>query len=109
MKTHVIVKTHEVALKGKNRPWFMRRLTGNLRKATQGTGVQSVWQGHMLVGLTLSEEEQWPAVAERVKDCFGVAKFFKAYEVAADLIIVKDVLKFLLASRDFNSFRITRQ
>ena len=101
------MKTHEVALKGKNRPWFMRRLTGNLRKATQGTGVQSVWQGHMLVGLTLSEEEQWPAVAERVKDCFGVAKFFKAYEVAADLIIVKDVLKSLLASRDFNSFRIT--
>ena len=107
MKTHVIVKTHEVALKGKNRPWFMRRLTGNLRKATQGTGVQSVWQGHMLIGLTLTEEDHWPVVAARVKDCFGVAKFFKAYEVETDLDKVKDVLRTLLSSRDFKSFRIT--
>jgi thiamine biosynthesis protein ThiI len=107
MKIHVIVKTHEVALKGNNRPWFMRRLTGNLRKATQGTGVKSVWQGHMLVGLTLEEEGHWPSVAARVKDCFGVAKFFKAYEVTTDLNKVKDVLTSLLEGRDFNSFRIT--
>ena len=107
MKIHVIVKTHEVALKGKNRPWFMRRLTGNLRKATQGTGVRAVWQGHMLVGVTLADEDQWPAVAARVKDCFGVAKFFKAYEVATDLDKVKEALTSLLKDRDFDSFRIT--
>ena len=52
MKTYVIVKTHELALKGNNRPWFMRRLVDNLRVATKGTGVERVWQGHMMVGLT---------------------------------------------------------
>ncbi len=107
MKTHVIVKTHEVALKKNNRPWFMSRLAGNLRKATQGTGVKSVWQGHLLVGLTLEEEEQWDCVAARVKDCFGVANFFKAYEVSADLDSVKDGLRSLLGDREFGSFRIT--
>ncbi len=107
MKIHVIVKTHEVALKGRNRSWFMRRLAENLRKATKGTGVQAIWQGHMLVGLTLVEEDSWPSVAARVKDCFGVAKFFKAYEVATDLNKVKDALTFLLKDRDFDSFRIT--
>ena len=107
MKIHVIVKTHEVALKGKNRPWFMRRLAGNLRKATQGTGVKEVWQGHMLVGLTLEDENCWPVVAERVKDCFGVAKFFKAYETTTDLDQVKKELPSLLEDRDFKSFRIT--
>ncbi len=107
MKVHVIVKTHEVALKGKNRPWFMRRLAGNLRKATHGTGVQAVWQGHMLVGLTLKDESHWPEVATRVKDCFGVAKFFKAYETTADIGGVKKTLPSLLDGRDFNSFRIT--
>ncbi len=107
MKTHVIVKTHEVALKGKNRPRFMSRLAGNLRKATQGTGVQSVWQGHLLVGLTLQEESQWDCVASRVKDCFGVAKFFKAYEVPASIDEVKDGLRVLLEGREFSSFRIT--
>ena len=107
MKIHVIVKTHELALKGKNRPWFMRRLVENLRKAARGTGVKEVWQGHMLAGLTLEDESQWPVVATRVKDCFGVAKFFKAYETARDLDEVKNRLASLLEDRDFKSFRIT--
>ena len=71
--------------------------------------MKSVWQGHLLVGLTLEEEEQWDCVAARVKDCFGVAKFFKAYEVAADLDRVKDALRLLLEDREFGSFRITVQ
>ena len=107
MKTHVIVKTHEMALKGKNRPWFMRQLVDNLRKCTQGTGVRAVWQAHMLVGLTLGEEGDWPAVQDRVKQCFGVAKFFKAYEVPVDLDKVKEALPSLLEGRAFETFRIT--
>ncbi|PKB67783.1 MAG: tRNA 4-thiouridine(8) synthase ThiI [SAR202 cluster bacterium Io17-Chloro-G4] len=107
MKTHVIVKTHELALKGKNRPWFMRHLVNNLRKATAGTGVSKVWQGHMLVGLSLDDESVWPAVSDRVRECFGVAKFFKAYEVPVDLDIVKEVLPGFLGDRNFQSFRIS--
>ena len=107
MKTHVIVKTHELALKGKNRPWFMRRLVDNLRLATRGTGVESVWHSHMQVGLTLAAESEWPAVAERVRDCFGVAKFFKANQLPADLDKVKEALPGLLGDRSFGSFRIT--
>ena len=107
MKTHVIVKTHELALKGKNRPWFMRHLVNNLRKATLGTGVGKVWQGHMLVGLSLEDESRWPEVRDRVRECFGVAKFFKAYELPVDLDEVKEVLPGLLSDRQFQSFRIS--
>lgn len=107
MKTYVIVKTHELALKGNNRPWFMRRLVDNLRNATKGTGVESVWHAHLLVGLTLADEADWPAVRDRVKQCFGVAKFFKAYEIPRDLGQVKEALQPLLARRSFESFRIT--
>ena len=107
MKTYVIVKTHELALKGNNRPWFMRRLVDNLRVATQGTGVERVWQGHMMVGLTLSDEDAWPEVRDRVRDCFGVAKFFKSYTATPDLDQVKTVLSGLLEDRSFSSFRIT--
>ena len=107
MKTYVIVKTHELALKGNNRPWFMRRLVNNLRVATKGTGVERVWQGHLMVGLTLSDEDAWPEVRDRVQDCFGVAKFFKSYTAPPDLDEVKAVLSGLLEGRSFNSFRIT--
>ncbi|NQW22822.1 MAG: tRNA 4-thiouridine(8) synthase ThiI [SAR202 cluster bacterium] len=107
LKTHAIVKTHELALKGKNRPWFMRKLTSNLRTATKGSGVERVWQGQLMVGLTLSNEECWPEVKSRLKDVFGVAKFYKAYDLPRDLDGLKARLPQLLEGRSFNSFRIT--
>ncbi|MEC8856716.1 MAG: THUMP domain-containing protein, partial [Chloroflexota bacterium] len=107
LKSHAIVKTHELALKGKNRPWFMRKLTDNLRTATKGSGVEKVWQGQLMVGLTLSNEDCWPEVKSRLKDVFGVAKFYKAYHLPQDLDGLKTRLPALLGGRSFDSFRIT--
>ena len=106
MKPHVIVKTHELALKGKNRPWFMRRLTDNLRIATKGTGVSRVWQAQLMVGLTLEDEGAWPEVRERVRNCFGVAKFFLAYEFPQELDLVKEALPTMMEDYRIESFRI---
>ena len=107
LKSHAIVKTHELALKGKNRPWFMRKLTDNLRTATKGLGVERVWQGQLMVGLTLQDEDCWPEVKSRLKDVFGVAKFYKAYDLPQDLDGLKARLPELLEGRSFESFRIT--
>ena len=106
MKKHVIVKTHELALKGKNRPWFMRRLTDNLRLATEGAGVSRVWQNRMVVGLSLEDESAWPEVRDRVKNCFGVAKFFLARQFPQDLDAIQEALPALLEGQKFQSFRI---
>ena len=107
LKSHAIVKTHELALKGKNLPWFMRKLTDNLRIATKGSGVESVWKGQLMVGLTLSDEECWPEVQSRIKEVFGVAKFYKAYELPQDLDGLKARMPEFLEGRTFGSFRIT--
>ena len=77
LKSHAIVKTHELALKGKNRPWFMRKLTDNLRAATRGAGVERIWKGQLMVGLTLSGEEAWPEVQSRLKEVLGLLNFTK--------------------------------
>ncbi|MCH7737542.1 MAG: tRNA 4-thiouridine(8) synthase ThiI [Chloroflexi bacterium] len=106
LKSHAIVKTHELALKGKNRPWFMRKLIENLRTATRGTGVVRVWQGQLMVGLTLADDDCWPEVKSRLKEVFGVAKFYKAYELPQDLDGLKARLPQLLEGHSFNSFRI---
>ena len=106
MKTHVIVKTHELALKGKNRPWFMRRLTENLRLVTLGTGVEKVWQAQLMVGLSLEDESSWPEVKSRVHDCFGVAKFFLAHEFPQDLELIQNALPQMLNDYRFKTFRI---
>jgi len=107
LKSHAIVKTHELALKGKNRPGCMRKLTDNLRTATRGSGVERVWQGQLMVGLTLQDEDCWPEVKSRLKDVFGVAKFYKAYDLPQDLDGLKARLPELLEGRSFESFRIT--
>ena len=107
LKSHAIVKTHELALKGKNRPWFMRKLTDNLRIATRGSGVERIWKGQLIVGLTLSDEECWPEVKSRLKEVFGVAKFYKAYELPQDLDGLKARIPEFLEGRTFSSFRIT--
>ena len=99
LKSHAIVKTHELALKGKNRPWFMRKLTDNLRVATKGSGVEKVWKGQLMVGLTLSDEKCWPEVESRLKEVFGVAKFYKAYELPQDLDSLKARLPKMLEGR----------
>ena len=106
-KRLVIVKFHETALKGKNRPMFIRRLASNLRRAVKGARVQSVWQAHMMICLSLHEDADWDTVRRRVADCMGVAKFYLASKVAPELDAVKRLLRSELPARQFNTFRIT--
>ena len=86
---------------------FIRTLANNLRRATRGTGVDRVWIGHMMVGLTLGEAADWSTVKQRLGDCFGVAKFFQAHSVGRDLDEVKQLLALDLNERSFDSFRIS--
>ena len=106
-KRLVIVKFHETALKGKNRPMFIRRLASNLRRAVKGARVQSVWQQHMMICLSLHDDAEWDTVRRRVADCMGVAKFYLASKVAPELDAVKELLRSESPSRRFDTFRIT--
>ncbi len=107
MKRLVIVKFHEPALKGKNRPMFIRRLASNLRRAIKGTGVTRVWQSHLMICLDLRDDADWDAVRQRVGDCMGVAKFYLAHKVPPDLDAVKELLLSELPLHRFDTFRIT--
>ena len=107
MKRLVIVKFHEPALKGKNRPMFIRRLASNLRRAIKGTRVQSVWQAHMMICMSLHEDADWDSIRRRVGDCMGVAKFYLAMRVAPNLEAVKALLRDELPKQRFDTFRIT--
>jgi thiamine biosynthesis protein ThiI len=60
-----------------------------------------------MVGLTLSDEECWPEVKSRLKEVFGVAKFYKGYELPQDLDGLKARIPEFLEGRSFKSFRIT--
>ena len=68
--------------------------------------MEKVWQAQLMIGLSLEDESSWPEVKERVRGCFGVAKFFLAHEFPQDLDLIKEALPAMLQSRRFRSFRI---
>ena len=74
----VIVHYQEIALKGRNRPWFVERLVRNLRDATAGLDVVRVRPLMGRIELLLGPAADWNAVRERVGRIFGIANFARA-------------------------------
>ena len=74
----VIVHYQEIALKGRNRPWFIERLVGNLRAATADLDVVSVRPLMGRLELALGPRADWEQVKSRIGMTFGVANFARA-------------------------------
>ena len=80
----VIVHYQEIALKGKNRPWFVARLVRNLRAALSDLDVNAVrvLMGRIEVVLGAAD---WSLVRDRLTRVFGVGNFAKAGRAALDV------------------------
>ena len=78
----IVVHYKELALKGKNRPWFIKLLVRNLRVALAGVDVRSIRSvmGRIEIELAPTHELQaagaaWDAARDRVRRVFGIANF----------------------------------
>ena len=103
----VLVHYHEIALKGRNRPFFLGKLADNLRRATGDMpGVRvKILPGRLW--LDVPDGVPWDVVRERVAGVFGIANFAPAHEVALDLEALKAAAVASLRGRAFGSFRVT--
>jgi thiamine biosynthesis protein ThiI len=81
----VIVHYQEIALKGKNRPWFIARLIRNLRTATADLDVRAVRALMGRIEIVLGPGEQWEVVRDRLSRVFGVGNFAKAGRAPLDV------------------------
>src|SRR5262245_29420669 len=81
---NVVLRYHEIALKGRNRPFFVDRLAANARRLTADLGgrVQTL-AGRLR--LELPDDVPWPEAERRLRDLFGVANFSRAREAPLDL------------------------
>ena len=90
----VIVHYQEIALKGRNRPWFISKLVHNIREATSDLGVTKV---RALVGrieLVLPDGVDWLVVRDRLSNVFGVGNFARAGRAPLDIdAIAQEILK----------------
>ena len=81
----VIVHYQEIALKGRNRPWFIARLVRGLRSATSDLDIKSVKALMGRIEIVLGPQATWEAVRDRVSRVFGVGNFARAGRAPLDV------------------------
>ena len=102
----IVVHYNELALKGRNRPWFVQMLVRNLRTAIGGLGVPAVRSVVGRIEIEMGPAE-WPAVRERLRSVFGIANFSQAGSAPLDLDAMAAAILRDLEGRHPSSFRVT--
>ena len=108
----VVLRYHEIALKGRNRPFFVRRLAEHVERLCADLPVGPVSRASARLLLPLHDPAAWPTARARLGRVFGLANYTLAHEVrlAADpgesLARVGDTVLAHLAGQSVPSFRV---
>ena len=73
--TAVLVHYSEVALKGKNRSWFVGRLVRNIHGALAGLHIKEVRTPIGRIEIVLGQDHVMPEVLDRLSRVFGVHNY----------------------------------
>jgi thiamine biosynthesis protein ThiI len=103
----VVVHYKELALKGKNRPWFVQILIRNLRRALRGMGVATVRQVMGRIEIDFAGEIDWTAIRERVSTVVGIANFSRAGRSSLDFDAIAAAILQDLGDAEASSFRVS--
>src|SRR5438876_11370579 len=83
---YVIAHYHELALKGRNRPFLVDRLVRNLREALRGVTHCHVESLAGRIGIALDDPTQRSTITTRLDAAFGLANFAPAVHVSRNLV-----------------------
>ena len=106
----VVVHYQEIALKGRNRPWFIGRLVRNIRTATSDLDVRRVVTKMGRIEVVLGSDVAWDAVADRLRRVFGIANFSRASLVPLDPLDLDSIAKAILddlGDTEVSTFRVS--
>ena len=86
--TSVIVHYQELALKGRNRPWFINTLVRTIRTALVDLRVADVRAVVGRIIVRIEDDADWPEVRARLKRIPGIANFSGATHVEPDVDVI---------------------
>jgi tRNA uracil 4-sulfurtransferase len=89
---HLLVHYNEIALKGKNRPFFEERLIAALRRGLWGLGWKKVKRLYGRLLVEFRDEIPWDDVRERVSRIYGVSNFARAIRAPLELEALRSAL-----------------
>jgi tRNA uracil 4-sulfurtransferase len=103
----IVVHYKELALKGKNRPWFVRILVRNLKGALAGLRVAAIRSRMGRIELDLGPGAPADEVRERLRRVFGIANFSYASRGPHDFAALAAAIVAELGDRRPASFRVS--
>jgi thiamine biosynthesis protein ThiI len=103
----VLVRYHEIALKGRNRPFFVDKLARNLGRATADIAGVRVRRLSGRISVEVPDTVGWDEVRARIGSVFGVANFSRIHQAPPDAQALEDAVVGGVAGRSFGSFRVT--
>jgi tRNA uracil 4-sulfurtransferase len=103
----IVVHYQELALKGKNRPWFIGRLVRNLRRALADLDVVEVRALMGRIEVRLGPGTSREQAGDRIRRTFGIANFSYARRTALDLGVITRAILGDLTDRTCRSFRVS--
>ncbi len=104
----IVVHYQEIALKGKNRPWFIGRLVRNIHQATSDLDVAQVRALNGRIEVVLGPRAAYGDVRARLERVFGIANFSIAGRTTADIETIAAALLRDLGDREAPpSFRVS--
>ena len=103
----VVVHYKELALKGRNRPWFVQMLIRNLRAALAGADVVSVRSVMGRIEIELGERARWPEVRDCIGTVFGIANYSRAARGPQDFGELASLVLAELGAPQVASFRVS--
>src|SRR5262245_42514058 len=103
----IVVHYKELALKGKNRPWFIQLLVRHLKFAPAGLNVRSIRSIIGRIEIELGADAQWNDVRDRIRHVFGIANFSYAGRSLHDFQALASAILADLGDRQAESFRVS--
>jgi len=105
--TSVVVHYKELALKGRNRPWFVHQLVRHLRMRLADLDVKNVRSVMGRLEIELGPNASWDEVRSRLARAFGVANYSYAGRGPLELDTLAGTILASLGSRSPESFRVS--
>jgi tRNA uracil 4-sulfurtransferase len=103
----VVVHYKELALKGRNRPWFIQLLVRNLKTALAGLHVGAVRSIMGRIELELADDTPWEELRVRLSRVFGIANFSAANRGPHDFEALASAILGELGDRQTTTFRVS--
>jgi tRNA uracil 4-sulfurtransferase len=101
----IVVHYNELALKGRNRPWFVQMLVRNIRTVLGGLGVPAVRSVMGRIEIELGPAD-WLDVRDRLRTVFGIAYYSFAGSAPLELDAMAETILRDLEGRQPASFRV---